>query len=75
MGPNEYVYEVEIPDLRPDRAYVAKVRASNSFKEGEWSREFRLVTSGKGEDNPWFYSEIASAQIECNKKQCLGIVL
>ena len=49
IRPHEYVYEVEIPDLRPDRAYVAKIKATNSFREGEWSQEFRFITSGKGE--------------------------
>ena len=46
---NTYVYEVNIPDLRPHRVYVVQVKATNSFHEGEWSNRFEFETSGKGE--------------------------
>ena len=45
---NKYVYEVTIPDLMPDRTYVVKVVAKNRYQFGDWSDEFRFVTSGKG---------------------------
>ena len=50
MGPNEYVYEVEIPDLEPDKTYVIQVKATNTFDEGEWSAQFEFETSGRGEE-------------------------
>lgn len=45
---NKYIYEVNIPDLKPDRTYVVQVKATNKFHEGEWSEKFLFRTSGRG---------------------------
>lgn len=44
---NKYIYEVNIPDLKPDRTYVVQVKATNKFHEGEWSEKFLFRTSGR----------------------------
>lgn len=48
---NTFVYEVRIPELRPDRSYVVQVKATNKFHEGDWSEQFEFETSGKGDDD------------------------